>query len=190
MYVLHSPIAAYVPNSVVKIVLTQPDTNGKRGRWITQIMEFYLTIKTTKLVKGQGLANLLAESNCKVLGIDYVLEIQGKNTQEPFVLAEGENPQEPSLHPKGENPQESLPSDQIHPLYINDTFLLSDWYQDIVNFLIHFECLPSFSKSQCKTLKLKAVKYCIINANLYRKVPLNILLLSLTESETEGMIRI
>jgi len=29
MYVLHSPIIAYVPNSVVKIVLIQPDTDGK-----------------------------------------------------------------------------------------------------------------------------------------------------------------
>jgi len=104
MYVLHSPITAYVPNSAVKIVLLQPNTDGKRGRWITQILEFDLTIKTTKLVKGQGLAKLLAESNCKVLGINYVLEIQGKNTQEPSVLAKGENPQEPSLHPKGENP--------------------------------------------------------------------------------------
>ena len=32
VYVLHSPITAYVPNSAVKIVLTQPNTNGKRGR--------------------------------------------------------------------------------------------------------------------------------------------------------------
>ena len=37
MYVLHSPITAYVPNNVVKIVLTQLDIDGKRGRWITQI---------------------------------------------------------------------------------------------------------------------------------------------------------
>jgi len=75
MYVLHSPITAYVPNSAVKIVLTQPETDRKRGRWIIQIMEFYLIIKTTKLVKGQGLAKLLAESDYKVLGINSVLEI-------------------------------------------------------------------------------------------------------------------
>ena len=81
IYVLHSPIIAYVPNGAVKIVLTQPDTDGKRGRWITQILEFDLTIKTKKLVKGQGLAKLLAESNCKVLGINSILEVQGKNPQ-------------------------------------------------------------------------------------------------------------
>jgi len=68
------------------------------------------------------------------------LEIQGKNTQEPFVLEEEENPQEPSLHPKGENPQEPLPSEQISPIHIDEKYLLSKWYQDIVNFLINFEC--------------------------------------------------
>ena len=52
MYVLHSPITAYVPNGAIKIVLTQPNIDGKKGRWITQILEFDLTIKTTKLVKG------------------------------------------------------------------------------------------------------------------------------------------
>eukprot|EP00253_Pinus_taeda_P008689 PITA_08689 len=115
MYVLHSPITAYVPNGAMKIVLTQPDIDGKRGSWITQILEFDLNIKTTNLVKGQGLANLLLESNCKVLGINYVLEIQGKNPQEPSVLVEGENPQEP------------LPSEQISPIHIDEKFLLSNW---------------------------------------------------------------
>jgi len=123
MYVLHSTIIAYVPKSVVKIVLTQPDTDGRRDIWVTQILEFYLTIKTTKLVKGQRLAKLLPESNCKVLGINSVMEILGenpqepsqnpneKNPQEPFVYAKGENPQEPSQHPEEKNPQEPLPSD-------------------------------------------------------------------------------
>ena len=167
MYVLHSPITTYVPNGAIKIILIQPKTDGKRGRWITQILEFDLNIKTTKPVKGQGLAKLLAESNCKVLGINSILEVQGKNPQEPFVLVEGENPQEPSLQPTENNPQEPLPSDQIIPLHIDDKFLLLDWYQDIVNFLLHFECLASFSKAQCKTIKSKVVNYCIINANLY-----------------------
>lgn len=64
-YVLHSHITAYVPNHVVKIILTQPDTDGRRGRGIAKILEFDLEIKTTKLVKGQGLAKLLDESNYK-----------------------------------------------------------------------------------------------------------------------------
>ena len=40
MYVLHFPINDYVPNSAVKIVLTQLEIDGNRGRWITQILEF------------------------------------------------------------------------------------------------------------------------------------------------------
>ena len=59
-------------------------------------MEFDPTIKTKKLIKDQGLAKFLVESNCKVLRINFVLEIQGKNPQEPYVLTEGKNPQEPS----------------------------------------------------------------------------------------------
>lgn len=99
-----------------------------------------------------------------------------------------QNPQEPPHHPEENNPQEPLPSDHTISLHIEEKFLFSNWYQDIVNFLIHFKCPSSFSKSQCIALKLKAVKYCIINSNLYHKVPLNILLLYLTESETEGII--
>ena len=35
---------------------------------------------------------------------------------------------------------------------------------------------------------MKAIKYCIINANLYWKYPINIFLLFLTKSEREGII--
>ena len=70
-----------------------------------------------------------------MLGINSILEVQGKN------------PQECSLQPEEKNPQEPLPSDQINPLHIDDKFLLSDWYKDIVNFLLHFECPTSFSKA-------------------------------------------
>ena len=45
----------------MKDVLTQPDSEGKRGRWIAKIMEYDVDIRPTKLVKGQGLAKLLAE---------------------------------------------------------------------------------------------------------------------------------
>ena len=64
IYVLHSKILAYVPNSAVKEILVQPDSEGKRGKWIAKVMEYDVDIKPTKLVKGQGLAKLLTESNC------------------------------------------------------------------------------------------------------------------------------
>ena len=41
-------------------------------------MEFDLEIIPTKLIKGQGLARLLAESNCKVLDVNLISNIHGQ----------------------------------------------------------------------------------------------------------------
>jgi hypothetical protein len=59
VYVMHYEIIAYVPSSVVKEIMVQLDSEGKRGRWITKILEYNMVIKPTKLIKGQGLAKLL-----------------------------------------------------------------------------------------------------------------------------------
>jgi hypothetical protein len=72
VYVLHSKAIAYVPSSSVKEILVQPDIDGRRSKWIAKILEFDLEINPTKLVKGQGLARLLAESNCKDLGVNFI----------------------------------------------------------------------------------------------------------------------
>jgi len=69
-YVLHSKIIAYVPSSIVKDILNQPHIDGRRGKWIENIQEYDLEIKPTKLVKGRCLTKLLAESNCRALGIN------------------------------------------------------------------------------------------------------------------------
>ena len=45
------------------------NSEGKRGKWIAKIMEYDVNIKPTKLVKGHGLAKLLANSNCQALGL-------------------------------------------------------------------------------------------------------------------------
>ena len=71
VYILHSHIIAYVPNIVVKDILSQ-DPDGKRGKWIAAILEYDLEIKPTKLIKGQGLAQLMAESNLQALDINMV----------------------------------------------------------------------------------------------------------------------
>jgi hypothetical protein len=72
IYVLHSNIISYVPSASVKEILIQPDIDWKRRKWIVKIMEFDIEIKPTKLVKGQGLARLLVESYCKVLGVNFM----------------------------------------------------------------------------------------------------------------------
>ena len=59
VYVLHSHVIAYVPNAVVKDILTQPDRDGRRGKWIDYLLEYDLEIKPTKLVKGNGLVQLM-----------------------------------------------------------------------------------------------------------------------------------
>jgi len=40
------------------------------GKWIYKIKEYDVEIKLKTLVKGQGLAKLLVESNCRALGIN------------------------------------------------------------------------------------------------------------------------
>ena len=49
------------------------DSEGKRGKWIARLLEYDIEIKPKQLVKGQGLAKLLNDSNCKELGLSLVL---------------------------------------------------------------------------------------------------------------------
>jgi hypothetical protein len=71
-YVFHSRVTTYVPSASVKDILIQPDIDGRRGKWISKILEFELEIKPTKLVKGTGLAKFLAKSNYKALGVSLI----------------------------------------------------------------------------------------------------------------------
>ena len=63
VYILQSHIAAFVPTAAVKDILIQGDSEGKRGKWIAKIQEYELDIHPTKMIKGQGLAKILSESN-------------------------------------------------------------------------------------------------------------------------------
>ena len=72
VYTLHSKVIAYVPSASVKHDLTQPDIDGKRAKWIAKFIEFNIEVKPTKLVKGQGLAKLMALENCNLLGIKFI----------------------------------------------------------------------------------------------------------------------
>eukprot|EP00253_Pinus_taeda_P025344 PITA_25344 len=72
IYILYSHVIAYVPNSVVKDILTQEGLEGKRGKWIASILEYGTEIKPTKLIKGQGLAKLMSETNFQALDINQL----------------------------------------------------------------------------------------------------------------------
>ena len=70
VYILYSHVIAYVPNVVVKDILTQEGLEGKTGKWIANILEYDIEIKPTKLIKGQGLAKLMTETNFQALDIN------------------------------------------------------------------------------------------------------------------------
>ena len=72
---MHSHIIAHVPTSAVKDILTQPDPEGRRGKWIAFLHEYDLEIKPTKMIKDQVLAKLMAQSNCDLLSMHMVAEL-------------------------------------------------------------------------------------------------------------------
>jgi hypothetical protein len=82
IYILHSHVVAYVPNNSVKDILTQSDPEGKRGKWIVVLLEYDLEINPTKLIKGQGLAKLMTQSNYDVLGINFIVDLSENSKEE------------------------------------------------------------------------------------------------------------
>jgi len=160
VYVLHSKIIANVPSSAIRYILVHPNNEGKRGKWIAKLLEYDVDIKPTKLIKGQGLAKLLAESNYKALGMNHI-----NNLSE-----EGEN----------NKPRSDL---QVHEKYHS-----SNWYKDIVHLLQHLQTPPNIDKSKGRSLRLKVDKYCIINKNLCWKDPRGFLLKCLDEDESRKVL--
>ena len=60
---------------MIKDILTQDGPDSRRGKWIATILEYDLEIKPTKLIKGQGLARLMVESNCNALDINFIAQV-------------------------------------------------------------------------------------------------------------------
>ena len=71
IYILHAKVIAYVPLAAVKDVLTRPNLDGKRAKWIAKLIEFDVEVKPTKLVNGLGLDKLMAKENCELVGINF-----------------------------------------------------------------------------------------------------------------------
>lgn len=72
VYILHSHIVANVPSIALKDILTHPDIEGRRDKWIAILLEYDLEIKHTKLIKGQVLAKLMAQSGVQYVGINFM----------------------------------------------------------------------------------------------------------------------
>jgi len=132
VYILHAQVIAYVPSSIVREILVQPDIDGKRSKGVTKVLEFDLEIKPTKLIKGQGLAKLLAEENCKVLGLNFMDDnLEGK-----------------ILEP-------------VDDMTVDSKLAKCNWYKDVIYFLKYFKPPPDYDKTRVRLLKLKTIKYCI-----------------------------
>jgi hypothetical protein len=71
-YVGYLKIIAYVSDAAVNDILTQQHCLGVCGKWVCRIQEYDLKIRPTKLVKGQGLAKMLAKGNEKALNVNMV----------------------------------------------------------------------------------------------------------------------
>ena len=80
-YILNSHFIAYVPLSPVKRFLNQQLREGKWANWMEKIQEYDIEIKPLKVVKGQGLCNLIVNS-------DYVDGIISISVGEPLVYLE------------------------------------------------------------------------------------------------------
>ena len=62
-YLVNATIVAFVPTATIKDIFSQQEISGRRCRWIKKIQEFNIDIQVTKLVRGQGLAKLMAQAN-------------------------------------------------------------------------------------------------------------------------------
>ena len=144
MYLLQSAITTYIPTSTTKDVLLLGDSEGRRGKWIAKIQEYKLEIKPTKLIKGQGLAKILSESNYQDLGIN-------------LSTTRGEAHEGTGSHQGIESSMQ-----KTHVKY-----LLSPWYKDIVEYILSLRCPPNYDKAKNCTLRLKSQKYIMANGRLY-----------------------
>ena len=61
-----------MPSALVKDVLMQLAVDGRSSKWIAKLIEFNIEMKPAKLVRGQGLAKLMAEENCRILDINLI----------------------------------------------------------------------------------------------------------------------
>jgi hypothetical protein len=107
-----------------------------------------LEINLIKLVKGQGLAKLLAESNCIDLEVNFINTCSGN--------------QQTKLYDEGS--QDNPPLAECI------------WYKDIIFFLQELQPPYGMGKNKARDLKPKTIKYCLFDRVLYWKDPLGVLL--------------
>ena len=87
--------------------------------------------------------------------------------------------------------EESVPEEDqaiLEKEKIMDYYSSSEWYADIVHFLLFLQCPEHMDRKAVRYLKLKATKYCLMEDQLFWKDLRGILLRCLDKSEIEGVI--
>jgi len=69
----------------IKEVLMQIFLEGWQGKWIVAMLEYDLEIKPTNLIKGQGLAKIMVESNLHALDISLISVLFEEETEDSLV---------------------------------------------------------------------------------------------------------
>ena len=103
-----------------------------------------LEIRPTKLIKGQGLAKILSESNYQALGTNFSI-IASEESEE-----------------KEERQGVEVTTPETHIKY-----LTNQWYKEIIEYLLTLSCPPRCDKAKYRTLRLKSQKYIVTNGRLY-----------------------
>jgi hypothetical protein len=80
-----------------------------------------------------------------------------------------------------ENPQEET------TMQVSQEFVDSPWYTDIIYVLRNLQSPPGLSKTKARFLKIKVVKFCILDNSLYWKDPGGILLSCLLENDANKL---
>jgi hypothetical protein len=110
------------------------------------------------LIKGQGLAKLMAESNFHALDINFLVVV---------------------VDEQGEQVTSS----------VKEVFLNSPWYTDLIFVFHNLQAPHGLTKTKATFLKLKALKFCILEGNLYWKDPRGILLNCLLKDEADRVLQ-
>ena len=78
--------------------------------------------------------------------------------------------------------------EEMATLEINEAFLDSPWYADIIFLLLNLQAPPGLSRTKVWFLKLKAVRFCILDNVLFLKDHSGILLNCLLKEEADKVL--
>ena len=75
-YLLKARTKVIVPHPAIRALFIQKEMGERRGNWITAPQEYDLEIKSTKIVRGQGLCELTVEALVDKEGASKESEVQ------------------------------------------------------------------------------------------------------------------